>query len=212
MSTNASIVDVLLDNITTDQELLQEVVEKLEDVKNEKSIITLRLKEQFADIATFLKYANTEQQAKIEALGIDFSNSQKSVNSIATTAFDLIMKAKDNQLTNEGWYDGYVKSLSNKEDAVKYSEFNIKCRSLFNTQKLLRKKAIDGTSSREDIISLNGRVPKKEDEKTPVEDAKKPSLKAQEVVKEKKIPKTTKEVSIPKKSNTTSKKETNGKG
>ena len=79
MSTNASIVDVLLDNIATDQELLQEVVAKLEDVKNEKSIITLRLKEQFADLAIFLKYANTEQQAKIEALGIDFSNSQKNV-------------------------------------------------------------------------------------------------------------------------------------
>ena len=56
-------------------------------------------------------------------------------------------------------YDGYVKSLKNKEEeAVKYSAFNIKCRSLFNTQKLIRTKGKDPKSSREDIISLNGRV------------------------------------------------------
>jgi hypothetical protein len=34
---------------------------------------------------------------------------------------------------------------------------------LFNTQKLLRKKAINGASSREDMISLNGRVLPKEE-------------------------------------------------
>ena len=44
------------------------------------------------------------------------------------------------------------------EVAEKYSAFNIKCRSLFNTQRLLRKKGKDPKSSREDIISLNGRV------------------------------------------------------
>lgn len=41
---------------------------------------------------------------------------------------------------------------------MNYTEFNIKCRSLFNTQRLLRKKGSDPKSSRTDIISLNGRV------------------------------------------------------
>lgn len=70
-------------------------------------------------------------------------------------------------------YEGYVKSLKNKEEAVTYSAFNIKCSSLFNTQKLLRKKGTDPKSSREDIISLNGRV-------LPKEDKPKPNLKADE--------------------------------
>ena len=68
------------------------------------------------------------------------------------------MNAKDNQMSNNQLYDAYVKSLKSKEEAVNYTEFNIKCRSLFNTQRLLRKKGKDQKSSREDIISLNGRV------------------------------------------------------
>ena len=44
----------------------------------------------------------------------------------------------------------------NPKDAFNYTEFNIKCRSLFNTQRLLRTKSSSG-SSRDDIISLNGR-------------------------------------------------------
>jgi len=68
------------------------------------------------------------------------------------------MKAKDNQLTNAELYESYVKTFKKKEDAFNYTEFNIKCRSLFNTQRLLRKKGADPKSSREDIISLNGGV------------------------------------------------------
>tara|TARA_B100000780_G_scaffold279101_1_gene255580 strand:- start:4287 stop:4784 length:498 start_codon:yes stop_codon:yes gene_type:complete len=138
--------------------------------------MVIRLKEHQKDVSVLLKYADEEQQSKIKTLGFNFSEPQKSVNSIASIAFDLIMKAKDNQLTNEALYDGYVKSLPNKEEAEKYSAFNIKCRSLFNTQKLLRKKGADPKSSREDIISLNGRVLHKEEEVgAPVEPTKTPS-------------------------------------
>ena len=61
-------------------------------------------------------------------------------------------------MSNAQLYEAYVKSLKNKDDAVNYTEFDIKCRSLFNTQRLLRKKGADPKSSCEDIISLNGRV------------------------------------------------------
>jgi len=159
---NATIVDVLIENIKTDQELLQSVEAKIETAKDEKQTIVNRLKEQQKDISVLLKYADEGQQKKIKALGFNFSESQKGVNSIASIAYDLILKAKGNQMTNEALYDGYVKSLKNKDEAVKYSEFNIKCRSLFNTQKLLRKKGSDPKSSKQDIISLNGRVIPKE--------------------------------------------------
>lgn len=70
------------------------------------------------------------------------------------------MKAKDNKLTNAEQYDAYVKTFKNRDDAFNYTEFNIKCRSLFNTQRLLRKKGKDPKSSQDHIISLNGRTSK----------------------------------------------------
>ena len=72
------------------------------------------------------------------------------------------MKAKDNQVTNADLFNTYSKTVKNDEECLSYTEFNIKCRSLFNTQRLLRKKGKDPKSSREDIISLNGRVLKNE--------------------------------------------------
>ncbi|MCL7753090.1 primase-like DNA-binding domain-containing protein [Polaribacter sp. Z022] len=160
---NTSIVDVLIENIKTDQQLLQEVETKIEALKSEKSIIFERLKSSRKDVSVMLKYANEAQQAKITELGFDISEPQKSMNTIAAFAFDIIIKAKDNQMTNGELYDAYVKICKDKnEEAEKYSAFNIKCRSLFNTQKLFRKKALNGASSREDMISLNGRVLSKE--------------------------------------------------
>lgn len=183
---NASIVDVLIENIKTDQELLQEVEAKIETLKGEKSIIFERLKNLRRDVGVMLKYANETQQAKITELGFDNAEPQKSVNTIASVAFDIIIKAKDNQMTNGNLYDDYVKSCQDKKEiAVNYSAFNIKCRTLFNTQKLLRKKGTDPQSSREDIISLNGRVlPKEKKVETPVkatETSKKISDKPKEI-------------------------------
>lgn len=155
---NSSIVDVLIQNIQTDQNFLQEVDTKMNSLKDEKQVIVNRLKEQHKDLSVLSKYADELQQAKIKELGFDVSEPQKNANMISSIAFDLILKAKDHQLTNGAWYDAYVKSLPKEEEAVKYSAFNIKCRTLFNTQKLIRKKGTDPKSSREDIISLNGRV------------------------------------------------------
>ncbi len=155
---NSSIVDVLIENIKTDQELLSQAEQKIEEAKGEKRTIVDRLKDYRKDLSVLLKYADDKQHKKIESLGFDLSESQRGLNSVASAAFDILMKAKDNLITNGEWYEKYVNSLKKKEDAVNYTEFNIKCRSLFNTQRLLRKKGSDPKSSRSDIISLNGRV------------------------------------------------------
>lgn len=155
---NATIVDVLIENIKTDQMLLEQTDAKIESAKDEKRAVVDRLKDYRRDISVMLKYADDVQQKKIEALGFDLSESERGLNTVASISLDIIMKAKDNQLSNAELYDAYVKSLKNKDEAVNYTEFNIKCRSLFNTQRLLRKKGKDPKSSREDIISLNGRI------------------------------------------------------
>lgn len=155
---NATIVDVLIENIKTDQSLLVETEAQIETAKENKRNVVDRLKDYRRDITVLLKYANDEQRKRIEELGLDFSEPEKGLNPVATLVMEIIMKAKDKQLTNEELYNAYVKTFKNKDDAFNYTEFNIKCRSLFNTQRLLRKKGKDPKSSRDDIISLNGRV------------------------------------------------------
>lgn len=155
---NTTIVDVLIENIKTDQMLLEQTELNIETIKNEKRAIVDRLKDYKRDITVLLKYADATQQKKITALGFDLSESDRGLNPVASIVIDIIMKAKDNTLTNGSLYDAYVKTFKNKQDAFNYTEFNIKCRTLFNTQRLLRKKGKDPKSSREDIISLNGRI------------------------------------------------------
>lgn len=155
---NATIVDVLIENIKTDQMLLEQTDVKIESAKDEKRAVVERLKDYRRDVDVMLKYADDAQRKKIEALGFDLSESERGMNAIASTALDIVMKTKDYKMSNAELYDAYVKSLDNKDQAVKYTDFNIKCRSLFNTQRLIRTKGTDSKSSRSDIISLNGRV------------------------------------------------------
>jgi len=158
-----SIVAVLIENIKTDQVLLAETDQKIDEAKEAKRAVVDRLKDYRRDVATMLKYASPEEVTQLEELGFDFSESERGLNPVASLAFDLIVKAKDNKLTNDALYQAYVATFKKKEDAFNYTEFNIKCRPLFNSQRLLRKKSDDPKSSREDIISLNGRVVQKQE-------------------------------------------------
>lgn len=163
---NASIVDVLIQNIKEDQELLSKTEKQIDVIKETKRVIVERLKNYRKDISVLLKYADEKQQKKIEELGFDFSETGQGLNIVASTVLDIIMKAKDNQLTNGVLHDAFLKTLKSKDEVVNYTEFNIKCRSLFNTQRLLRKKGKDPKSSRDDIISLNGKIIPKQEEKS----------------------------------------------
>jgi len=155
---NTNIVDTLIENIKTDQELLTQSEIQIEESKEEKREIVNRLKDYRRDVSVLLKYADESQQKKIEELGFDFSESERGLNPVAVLTLDIVIKTKGNQISNGELYEAYVKTFKNKSDAFSYTEFNIKCRSLFNTQRLLRKKGDDAKNSREDIISLNGRV------------------------------------------------------
>ena len=165
-----NMVDVLIQNITTDQELLKQVDQKIANAKQEKADVADRIKGYRKEAEIFLKYANDEQKQKIEALGFNTSESNSGLNDVATRAFNIIMDAKGNSLTNDELYTIYVGSMLNSKDTINYTAFNIKCRPLFNSQRLLRKKAGEGLSSREDIISLNGTPIKKEEPKDGVEE------------------------------------------
>ena len=155
---DASIVDVLIENIKTDQALLEQTEVQIEKAKDEKREVVARLKDYRKDVSVLLKYADDERRKQIEELGFDFSETENGLNPVASLVLDTIVKAKDNQLTNAELYDAYSKTVKNENECLSYTEFNIKCRSLFNTQRLLRKKGKDPKSSKDDVISLNGRV------------------------------------------------------
>lgn len=155
---NASIIDVLVGNIQEDQTLLQETEANIEEAKEAKRAVVDRLKDYKKDLSVLLKYASVDQQKKIQELGFDFSDTERGMNPVASLALDIVMKTKGNQLTNGELYNAYVKTFKDENDAFSYTEFNIKTRSLFSTQRLLRKKGKDDESSRDNIISLNGRV------------------------------------------------------
>jgi hypothetical protein len=155
---DASIVDVLIENIKTDQALLEQTEVQIEKAKDEKREVVARLKDYRKDVSVLLKYADEERRKQIEELGFDFSETENGLNPVASLVLDIIVKAKDNQLTNAELYDAYSKTVKNENERLSYTEFNIKCRSLFNTQRLLRKKGKDPKSSKDDVISLNGRV------------------------------------------------------
>ncbi|MDB4293481.1 hypothetical protein N9954_08750 [Maribacter sp.] len=155
---DVSIVDVLIQNIKADQLLLKTLDAKIEQTKGEKREIVDRLKDYRKDTSVLLKYADDERRKQLEELGFDFSESERGLNPVASVVLDIIVRTTGNKMTNAELFDAYAKTFKNKEDAYSYTKFNIKCRSLFNTQRLLRAKGKDPKSSRDDIISLNGRI------------------------------------------------------
>ena len=62
---DATIVDVLIENIKTDQMLLEQTDAKIETAKDEKKVVVDRLKDYRRDISVLLKYADDSQQKKL---------------------------------------------------------------------------------------------------------------------------------------------------
>jgi len=155
---DSSIVDVLIENIKTDQKLLELAETKIEEAKDEKKSIIDRIKSYRKDISTFLKYVDDTQRKQIEELGFDFDKSDRGLNATAQNAYDILLKVRGNKMSNEELYNTYQASFKNKDDAYGYTDFNINCRSLFNTQRLIRTKSKDSKSSKADVISINGNL------------------------------------------------------
>ena len=97
---NSNIVDILIENIKTDQTLLNQTETKIEEAKEEKRTIVNRLKDYHKDVSVLLKYADDSKKKELEDLGFDFSETERGLNPIATKVYDIIVKAKGNQLTN----------------------------------------------------------------------------------------------------------------
>lgn len=154
-----SMIDSLIDAIQSDQKLLSEVEVNISKSKEEKRRIQERLRLGKNDMLVLLKYLDDSQKERVESLdlNLDVSFSRKELNGVAKAAFELILEHKDYKMSNQQWYEAYLKSKGKDAEHISYTDFNIKCRSLFNSQKLIRTKGKDPKSSKDDVISLNGR-------------------------------------------------------
>lgn len=154
-----NMIDSLIENIKTDKGLLEEAELQIASAKETKRRISSRLKEYREDIGVLSKYLDDTQKSKLEALDLypEQSTSRSRMNTVAEIALELLIKAKDYTLSNEAWYQGYIKTHPEEKEMLSYSEFNIKCRGLFNTMKVLRTKGKNPKSSKGDMISLNGK-------------------------------------------------------
>lgn len=153
---NNDVINRFIENITNDQQLFKDAETKLEQAKEEKRTISDRIKGYQREAEVMMKYASEEQIKQLEELNLDFSSSKQGLNAVATTTYDIMLNTKKKSMTNEELYSMYVDSLEDKEKAVSYTIFNVKCRPLFNNQRLIREKGSDPKSSRTDIIYVNG--------------------------------------------------------
>ena len=153
---NDGILDRVIANITEDQKALDEQNDLIERAKSYKREIQDRLRDSKRDLVTFVKYASPEQLARLKELEIDVEALGHSLNKVAELAFDILSKSSKGEMTNGALYDAYVKTFKNADDAFNYTEFNIKCRTLFNSQRLIRIESKDAKSSRDHVIRING--------------------------------------------------------
>lgn len=151
-----NVINRFIDNISNDQELLKEAETTLEQAKQQKKEISDRIKGYQKEAEVMMKYASEEQITKLNELNLDLSPTKYGLNSVATATYDIMLNTKKKSMTNEELYNAYVDGLDDKEQAVTYTIFNVKCRPLFNNQRLIREQGSDPKSSRDDIIKVNG--------------------------------------------------------
>mgnify|MGYP000218146116 CR=1 FL=1 len=148
-------LDALIENIKADQILLKEKELLIKEAKDDKNDILSRLKGRRKDLSVFLKYATEEQKQEIESLGFGSENNESRMNDVAQITLNIMTQKK--KLTNNELHEEYEKVVKEKKEIPeKYTAFNIKIRGLFNRQLLIRTRGNDESSSREDIITLNG--------------------------------------------------------
>lgn len=153
---NDGILDRVIANITEDQTALNEQNELIEKAKSYKREIQDRLRDSKRDLVTFVKYANSEQLKRLEELEIDVESLGHSLNKVAEVAFDIISKTEKGEMTNGVLHEAYVKTFKNPDDAFNYTEFNIRCRTLYNSQRLIRIEPKNAKSTRDHVIRING--------------------------------------------------------
>ncbi|MCR9171524.1 MAG: hypothetical protein NXI10_03465 [bacterium] len=158
---NVNVIEDMLTNLKLDIEAREEQVKIKEEAAEFISDADSRIRSGRQALKFMTDYMSDEQLKEADELEIFFFDEDEiqersRLNEVAQSAFDILQKSKTGEMTNGALYENYEKSLKEGEHPVKYGEFNIKLRSLFSNNRLLRIVPEDAENSRTHIIRVNG--------------------------------------------------------
>ncbi len=151
-----NLLDRVIAKIIEDQAILADQNDLIEKAKSYKNEVVARIREARKDLVTIAKYGTPEQIERLKELDLDLETNGQGLNAVAKLCIAILEKTTKGEMTNEELYNAYVATFKSADDALTYTEVNIKLRSLFQNQKLLRKEPANAQSSREHVISING--------------------------------------------------------
>lgn len=160
VNVNVNVIEDMISNLKLDIESRDEYHEIRENADDFISEANERIKKAGQALSFMTDYMTDEQIELVESFNLYFVDLEPSpergrVNEVAALAFEILKKSKDGTMTNEALHEAYCKE-ADEEDPIKYGAFNIKLRSLFSSQKLIRIEPEDAQNSREHIIKING--------------------------------------------------------
>lgn len=158
---NVNVIEDMLTNLKLDIEAREEQIKIKEEAVDFISDAEDRIRNGQQALSFMTEYMTEKQLKEVEELNlfyVDHEDVQERsrLNEVAQAAFEILQKSKTGEMTNGALYENYTKSLKDDEQPVKYGEFNIKLRSLFSNNRLLRVVPEDAENSRTHIIRVNG--------------------------------------------------------
>ena len=162
------IVGFVIEKLKNEIEAQQDQLSLIDEAKSFLGEIKARVTKAKGAVDALVEYMTPEQVAKVEEIlasetttSRSSSGGARTLNKVAQTAIEILQNVKDGQLTNGTLYDRY--KLQAGDNAESYSQFNIKMRSLFNSQKLIKEvpDGDEGKQSRNHIVRINGFTPEK---------------------------------------------------
>ncbi|GAB5417027.1 MAG: hypothetical protein Crog4KO_18930 [Crocinitomicaceae bacterium] len=156
-----NVIEDMINNLKLDIEARKEQQLVKEEAIDFISDADDRIRQASQALGFMTDYMTDEQIKKSEDLDLFYLDEEEieersRLNEVAQSAFELLQKSKTGEMTNGALYEKYKAELTDDEKAVKYGEFNIKLRSLFSNNRLLRIVPDDAQNSRSHIIRVNG--------------------------------------------------------
>lgn len=159
---NTNVIEDMISNLKLDIEARDEQTKIKEEATEFISDADERIRNGGQALSFMTDYMTDEQIETVNGLDIYYEELEASpergrLNEVAQVTLEIVKKSKEGKITNGELYEKYKEQVEKTEDApVKYTQFNIKNRSLFSNERLLREVPEDAASSRDHIIKING--------------------------------------------------------
>lgn len=157
---NVNVIEDMISNLKLDIEVRDEQTAVKEEAEELISEANDRIKKGGQALSFMTDYMSPKQIEIVNGFELFYTDLEPSpelgnVNDVAQLAFDILSKSKDGEMTNEELHEAYKKQTED-EEVLNYTKFNIKLRSLFSSQRLLRVEPEEAQNSRQHIIRING--------------------------------------------------------